>query len=203
MTNSTKGEKPPHFPRWLRKWLTRGLAAFGLWAIFAATAWHMLGWKHQWLGAWGDSFAPLTGIASTLAVVFAVWSVHEQQKQLELQRKELELQRKELGLTREEMAAQRSEMSAQRAAQEESARQQAQANRIASLANVIAMEKAKLDAIIFAHTSNQHMKGPEVERALQSDSPARSTIEAAKRVIRQLELVESKVDVTGTPRERT
>jgi hypothetical protein len=66
----------PELPPWLRKWLVFGLGLFVVWGVVAWPAWQALNIKREWLGAWGDSFAPLTGIASTLAVVFAVWSVH-------------------------------------------------------------------------------------------------------------------------------
>lgn len=125
--------KPPTLPAWLRPWLLGGLVGFVAWGVVVGFAWHLLSLKHEWIGQWGDSFAPLTGIASTLALVMTTWAVS-------LQRRDLELQREELRLTREEMIAQREEMALQRAAQEKSAAEQAAANRIANLANAIAIK---------------------------------------------------------------
>lgn len=65
------------------------------WGGFSAFAWTAFQWKHEWLGQWGDSFGPLTSIASTLTMVFALWSVHMQRRELELQRHEMSEARKQ------------------------------------------------------------------------------------------------------------
>jgi hypothetical protein len=135
-------DSSPTLPAWLRKWVFCGIGAFVGWGGAAVIS--RLWLKADDIGTWGDSFAPLTGIASTLALVFAVWSVN-------MQRKELALQRDELRLTREEMEAQRQEMEAQRRAQQESARLQhvsAKIDRISAPTRIEELQASIADAAV-------------------------------------------------------
>lgn len=153
------GGKAAESPPWPKYLLVGGLGTFLVWGVGVGFAWKLLEVRHEWIAQWGDSFAPLTGIASTLAVVLALWSVN-------MQRRDLAMQRDQLELTREEMKAQRVEMEAQRRAQEMSAAAQAAANRIADVANAIAIEGARLNAYELAIQPD--MKSISVDQAINS-----------------------------------
>lgn len=100
MSHQIQGDTDSAFlPLWLRAWVLAGVAVMVLWGAFSALSWHVFSLKHEWLGQWGDSFGPMTSLASTLTMVFALWSVH-------MQRRELELQRKETAAAREHNAMQ-------------------------------------------------------------------------------------------------
>lgn len=75
-------------PRWLFFSVLVGAAMFALWGIGVGFAWELLHVKHEYVGQWGDSFGPLTGLATSLALVFAIWSVNMQRHALADQLKE-------------------------------------------------------------------------------------------------------------------
>ncbi len=94
-------------------------------------------WDHAdtW-GSIGDAVGPFTGLATALALGFAVYATM-------LQRKELKLQRDEMRAQREEMALQRAEAAKAAAAQERLAQSQERLAQAQEVANELQREEMK------------------------------------------------------------
>lgn len=90
-------------------------------------------------GTFGDAFAPVVGVLTSLALGAAVASVLMQRRELELQREEMQLQRDEMKAQREEMEEARKQWTAQAASM-------AEANQYAKHANVLAENAQRLEA---------------------------------------------------------
>lgn len=92
---------------------------------------------------YGDSFAPVVGFLSTVALGAAVLSVFLQRHDLELTRHEMEAQRKEMVEQRKEMAAQREQSERANDIAEAQVRATERANALAERANELAELQVK------------------------------------------------------------
>jgi hypothetical protein len=115
MTNHDSGSKGLLFPM--------GVSVFGIIVLFlwGLWTWPQSQFEDGAIGVFGDSFGPIIGFFSILAIVFALRSV-------QLQRQELALQRQELKETREVLREQRE-------AQREQAESLKEANALQTHAN--------------------------------------------------------------------
>ena len=94
--NETKGESPKLPAVVAGLIVITGVA----WYFWVKSDWNNAG---TW-GAIGDAVGPFTGLATALALGFAVYATMLQRKDLELQRDEMRAQREEMRLQREESA---------------------------------------------------------------------------------------------------
>lgn len=117
--------------------------------------WHVEPWaarssQHSYSapGAFGDSFAPVVGFMTALALGAAIASVLMQRRELELQREEMQLQRDEMKAQREEMGEARKQWTAQAASMAEANKHAERANELAYSAQLleVAGQIADLDA---------------------------------------------------------
>lgn len=118
-----------------RMWRVIGIVA-GV-AVVMMTAWAVVVWcwadgtEFSKPGAFGDSFAPLVGLMTSLTLGAALASVIMQREELRLQRDEMKLQRKAMEDQREEMEEARKQWTAQAASMVEANKHAADANMLA------------------------------------------------------------------------
>ncbi len=106
------------------KWMGVAFAATLVFmAVGQAISWWVYPDSVQNRGAFGDSFAPIVGVISALALGAAVLSVFLQRKELRLQRQELRENRRELAKQAESLASQAAAMTQQVGALNEQALQ--------------------------------------------------------------------------------
>jgi hypothetical protein len=77
-------------PERIKRWLLRGAGAGALsYVVWAVAVWWLSGAGYAKAGAFGDSFAPLSGLLSALTLAAVVLTVFMQRSELAMQRKDL------------------------------------------------------------------------------------------------------------------